>query len=187
MLEVMTFEDITGDGRLWAVRYDGDSDNILAMTFDKWNDHDWLRDFFKVNSSDLSSYFKITNLNQAIYDTISDAQEFECVILDSIASDELDSLFKPLENLRTAEVLLGKEKAKGNRNFRHDSWLRLYAIRFQRNSYLVTGGAIKLTHTMQEREHTLEELRKLEKVRNFLLSEGACDMDGFYDLIQNKR
>ena len=62
----MTFEDITGDGRLWAVRYDGDSDNILAMTFDKWNDHDWLRDFFKVNSSDLSSYFKITNLNQAV-------------------------------------------------------------------------------------------------------------------------
>ena len=51
----------------------------------------------------------------------------------------------------------------------------------------VPGGAIKLTHTMQEREHTLEELRKLEKVRNFLLSEGACDMDGFYDLIQNKR
>ena len=40
---------------------------------------------------------------------------------------------------------------------------------------------------MQEREHTLEELHKLEKVRNFLLSEGACDMDGFYDLIQNKR
>ena len=51
----------------------------------------------------------------------------------------------------------------------------------------VPGGAIKLTHTMQEREHTLEELRKLEKVRNFLLSEGASDMDGFYDLIQNKR
>ena len=167
----MTFEDITGDGLLWAVRYEGDSDNILAMTFDMWNDHDWLRDFFMANSSDLSRYFKITNLNQAIYDTIS---------------DELDSLFKPLENLRTAEVLLGKEKAKGNRIFRHDSWLRLYAIRFQRNSYLVTGGTIKLTRTMQEREHTLEELRKLENVRNFLISEGAYDIDGFYDLILNK-
>ena len=35
MLEVMTFEDITGDGRLWAVRYAGDPDNILAMTFEK--------------------------------------------------------------------------------------------------------------------------------------------------------
>ena len=78
-----------------------------------------------------------------------------------------------------------REEAEYRR--RNARWLRLYAIRFQRNSYLVTGGAIKLTHTMQEREHTLEELRKLEKVRNFLLSEGACDMDGFYDLIQNKR
>ena len=36
----MNFEDITGDGRFWAVRYDGDSDNILAMPFDMWYDHD---------------------------------------------------------------------------------------------------------------------------------------------------
>ena len=85
MLAVMTFEDITGDGRLWAVRYAGDPDNILAMTFEKWNDQDWLKDFFVANSCDLSSYFKITNLNQAIYDTISDAQELECVILDSLS------------------------------------------------------------------------------------------------------
>lgn len=186
MLAFMTFEDITGDGKLWAVRYDGDPDNVLAVIFERWNDQDWLRGFFVANSSDLSSYFKITNLNQAIYDTISDAQDLECVILDSIDSDELDSLFKPLDNLRAAEVLLGKEKAKGNRISRHDSWLRLYAIRFQQNSYLVTGGAIKLTRTMQEREHTLEELRKLENVRNFLIAEGAYDIDGFYDLVQNK-
>ena len=183
----MTFEDITGDGRLWAVRYEEDATNILAMTFERWHDPYWLRDFFVANSCDLSSYFKITNLNQAIYDTISDSQELECVILDSISSDKLDSLFKPLENMRASEVLLSKEKAKGTKSARHDSWLRLYAIRFDRNSYLVTGGAIKLTRTMQEREHTLEELRKLEKVRNFLVSEGAYDIDGFYDLIQNKR
>ena len=31
--------------------------------------------------------------------------------------------------------------------------------------YIITGGAIKLTATMQEREHTLEELHKLNKVR----------------------
>ena len=48
MVEVMTFEDITGDGRLWAVRYDGDTDNILATTFDKWNDQDrpYTKQFF---------------------------------------------------------------------------------------------------------------------------------------------
>ena len=181
----MNFEDITGDGCLWAVRYAGDPDNILAMTFEKWNDQDWLKDFFVANSCDLSSYFKITNLNQAIYDTISDAQELECVILDSISSDKLDSLFKPLENLRASEVLLGKEKAKGARNFRHDSWLRLYAIRFQRNSYLVTGGAIKLTYTMQERSHTLKELERMEEVRNHLIDNGVTDLDGFVDFVMH--
>lgn len=182
----MIFEDITEDGRLWAVRYEGDSDNILSITFDRWGDPEWLRSFFKANSGDLSSYFRITDLNLAIYDTISEAQELECVILDSIASNELDSLFKPLENLRASEVLLSKEKTKGRNYFGHDSWLRLYAIRFQRNSYLVTGGAIKLTRSMQEREHTLKELQKLEMVRNFLISEGAYDIDGFYDLINNR-
>jgi hypothetical protein len=30
----------------------------------------------------------------------------------------------------------------------------------------------------------LEELGKLEKVRNFLISEGAYDIDGFYDLMK---
>lgn len=183
----MTFEDITGDGKLWAVKYDGDQDNILAVTFERWNDVDWLKGFFIDNYRDLANYFKITSLNQAIYDTLSDANDLECVILDSIASDDLDKLFKPLENLRASEMLLGKEKAKGRGRFMHNSWLRLYAIRFQQNSFLITGGAIKLTRTMQEREHTLEELRKLEMVRNFLLSEGAYDIDGFCDLIHNRR
>ena len=178
----MTFDDVSGDGSLWAVRYDGADKNILEITFDRWNDLDWLRDFFKANLNDLSSYFRITSLSQAIYDTIVDAHELECVILEAIASDELDALFKPLENIRSSDALLGKEKAKGERVHKHDSWLRLYAIRFQKNSYLITGGAIKLTRTMQEREHTLAELQKLEMVRNFLIGEGAFDLDGFYDL-----
>lgn len=33
----MTFDDITDDGRLWAVRYDGDEDNALMKIFAQWN------------------------------------------------------------------------------------------------------------------------------------------------------
>ena len=32
----MKFDDITGDGRLWAVKYDGESENILTLTFRDW-------------------------------------------------------------------------------------------------------------------------------------------------------
>mgnify|MGYP003466322900 FL=1 len=43
----MTFDKITDDGRLWAVRYDGADDNALVTIFDQWNDIQWLREFFK--------------------------------------------------------------------------------------------------------------------------------------------
>ena len=60
------------------------------------------------------------------------------MILDAIDSEELDALFRPLENQRFSEVVLGKEKAKGGQRRGHGSWLRL--------------------------------------------SEGAFDLDGFYNL-----
>ena len=72
-------------------------------------------------------------------------------------------------------MLLGKEKGKPHRR----SWLRLYAIKLNVGIYIITGGAIKLTRTMQEREHTLLELSKMEKVRNFLINEGVFDEDSF--------
>ena len=49
--------------------------------------------------------------------------------------------------------------------------------------YIITGGAIKLTATMQEREHTLKELHKMEKVRQFLLCENIVDDDSFIDYL----
>lgn len=49
----MTFDDITEDGRLWAVRFDGEEDNELYKLFDQWNDVLWLRSFFKDNLDDL--------------------------------------------------------------------------------------------------------------------------------------
>ncbi len=52
--------------------------------------------------------------------------------------------------------------------------------------YIITGGAIKLTATMQEREHTLEELHKLNKVRDYLLSQGIFDYNGFEDYDEGK-
>ena len=47
--------------------------------------------------------------------------------------------------------------------------------------YIITGGAIKLTATMQEREHTRMELVKMDRVRRFLLEENIIDDDGFVD------
>ena len=66
---------------------------------------------------------------------------------------------------------------------RHVSWLRIYAIKLEPGCYIITGGAIKLTHKMGDREHTLNELSKMEQVRNFLISNQAIDADGFADFL----
>ena len=179
----MTFDDITDDGRLWAVRYDGDEDNALMKIFAQWNDVLWLRNFFKANRNDLISYFRITDVNKAIYDTIEDAEKLQCLIMDISPDADLDKIFRPLENYRTSDLLLGKEKARLKQSFRHTSWLRIYAIKLAAGIYIITGGAIKLTATMQEREHTLLELQKMEKVRRFLLEENIVDDESFIEYL----
>lgn len=180
---MMTFDDITEDGRLWAVRYDGESDNVLYTLFDQWNDVMWLRSFFKENMNDLSSYFKITDVNEAIYHTIEDSEKLQCLIMDITPDADLDAIFRPLENSRTKDILLGKEKARLRKEVKHASWLRIYALKLANGIYIITGGAIKLTATMQVRSHTLAELTKMEKVRQFLLDEQIIDDESFIDYL----
>lgn len=184
---MITFDKILENNSLWAVRYEGDDDNSLQKVFNQWNDPEQLWDFFTKNITDLASYFEITDVNQAIYDTIDDSRELECLILDISPDANLDKLFRPLDNNRTAEMTLGKEKARLKNRPRHPSWLRLYAIKLEPGCYIITGGAIKLTHTMEEREHTLKELEKMEQVRNLLKDNGAIDADGFEDYLTEIR
>ena len=141
----------------------------------------WLRNFFKANLEDLTSYFKITDVNQAIYDTIDDSERLQCLIMDISPEADLDKLFRPLDNSRTSEMILGKEKARLHNTPKHASWLRIYAIKLEPGIYVITGGAIKLTRTMQEREHTLVELARMEKVRRFMLDNNIMDKDSFDD------
>ncbi len=176
------FDDVTGDGRLWAVKYDGQSENILTLTFRDWYDIDRLESFFRDNINDLESWFHITDVDTAIYETIEDAHYLQCMILDISPEANLDDLFRPLENNRAAEMRLGREKAKVRSKAGHQSWLRLYALKLEPGAYLITGGAIKLTRTMAEREHTLRELMQLELVRNYLIDHGAFDTDGVEDI-----
>lgn len=178
----MRFEDILQNGKLWAVVYDGDSINILTKTLTDWIDIDYLTVFFTENREDLEVYFRITDLEIAIYDTITDAAKLSCLILDAKPNANLNELFRPLEPGRMTEMLLSREKAKGKRISGHASWLRIYAIKLDDGIFLITGGTIKLTHLMNERKHTVEQLARMEQVRDYLIENGVIDSDGLKDL-----
>lgn len=173
---------IKGYNHLWAVKNPDKELDELTSLFEQWNDANYLFKFFRDNIDDLKSYFKIERVSQAIQDTLEDSDALEELILTFPYTEELDTLFKPLDVTDTKSMELTRQKARNWERERHDSWLRIYAIRLEPNVYVVTGGAIKLTRAMQDKEHTMIELNKLNKCKEFLKRNGVFDKDSFIDL-----
>ena len=98
----LRFERLVESGCLWAVRYGKDKENIFEKTFSNWNDYKWLRTFFSTHQKDLADYFHIVNLDQAVYDTVDDANNLESLILDLNPDLNLDTVFRPLESKNQA-------------------------------------------------------------------------------------
>lgn len=173
---------IDGYNHLWAVKDKDKEADELTILFRNWTNGEYLLDFFMENFADLRGFFQIERLDEAVNDTFHDAESLQELVLDFPYTEQLDELFKPLDITDTRLHELSREKARNWDRDRHASWLRIYAIRLEPNVYVVTGGAIKLTRTMQEREHTALELQKLNRCKDFLKANGVFDRDSFVEL-----
>ena len=164
---------------LLAIQYDGEEEDEYTKALNNWADVTYLRNFFKEHETDLlHGYYPFSSVNEAIRHTMALAQDLEDLLFEhadgeaTAIENMLQSLFKPLNNNETTINDLQKSKFQ-------NSWLRIYAIRISPNCYVVTGSAIKLVHKMEERDYLLDELKNLERVKNFLLEEGLTDEDSF--------
>jgi hypothetical protein len=93
---------------------------------------------------------------------------------------ELGELFKPLDPQRKQFDKGGLQEAKlvlnDPENFPQPI-LRIYGLRVEENIFIVTGGAIKLTHYMQNHPDTRDELNKLEQVKKWLIDNEVTTQD----------
>ena len=183
-VDIMEIVSIFGD-RLFAFKYPEETEDEFSRLFDLWNDTEYLEEFFETHLKDLQSgYWGKIDVEEAILDTLDYAKQFEKVLIELSYENEqqqlngLESVFKPLSNY--SYILRGFDKSKAI-----DNWLRLYALRVDKNVYIVTGGAIKLTQKMQDRDHTNNELGKLNRCRNYLLDIGIVDVDGVIEEIES--
>jgi hypothetical protein len=165
---------------LFAVQYDGQKKDAFQQLFEDWQDPEYLFNFFTAHERDLQGGFYDTSVTEAIRITKNEAIHFRDLIMHTLSNGQTQTIEKILDlfvYLSESEFQLcsfAKHKAYGPN---HASWLRIYAIKVQ-NCFLITGGAIKLTKRMDEREHTRKELLNLEKVKNKLISLGIYDSDG---------
>lgn len=156
-------------------------------SYDELTDIVFLEDFFHNHESDLmNGYYKgkVSNVTDAVMNTKDLARNFYGAVLKCCKNgDSLDQIFKSLNNEESffTELLLTKAQNKGNRC----DWLRIYGLKVDNGVYSITGGTIKLTKNMNERNHTKEELSKLVKYKCYLQEESIFDRDGLLDYIEN--
>lgn len=172
---------------LLAIQFDGKESDEFSKMFNQWQDVEYLEQFFEDNKQDLQNgfYGNIT-VEEAVFRTINEAEKMEYHIRDIAKKGQTDSyntlhdlIFTPLHENDTT-IQHQESKAYGGKSH---SWLRLYAVRIATNLYVVSGGAIKLTKKMQDREHTRLELKKLKAAIKYLKEIGLYEKDD-YDFIE---
>lgn len=173
---------------LYSVIYSNESNNEFENILKNWRDAEYLDNFFERNIEDLSSgFFGEINIDDASERTMEEADLLEDMLYDiANGTNEkyptLQSFFKPLSSTEISKEFHQKNKAYG---LQHKSWLRLYAIRIGPNTFVISGGSIKLTENMNEREHLLTELSKLESTKNYLNEKGLFDPNDF-ELLESR-
>lgn len=164
---------------LYSVQYEFELEDEFAKCFELWNDPIYLREFFEHHKDDLDNVFwNGITIEDAIAKTKDDAKLLEKELLDIALTgkterhENLSTLFEPLSHGAIGNY--EKDKAKG---VLAPSWLRVYAIRLEANLFVVSGGAIKLTRTMNNRPHLLKELEKLKVTKECLLDNENNELD----------
>jgi hypothetical protein len=169
---------------LYAVQYDDEHLNEFRRLFHSWNDTEYLESFFEEHKMDLQrEFWRDISVTEAVLRTKREAQNLERKLIQIAENgktdryDTLSSLFKPLYDRTIRIDDFEKNKVKGLNN---PNWLRIYAIRLDTNLFVISGGAIKLTPTMNDRTHLLMELEKLNITQKYLRD----DEDDVLDLFE---
>ncbi|MEQ8523751.1 hypothetical protein [Gracilimonas sp.] len=174
---------------LYAVQYTGEEIHELYRNIDLWIDPEYLREFFKTHEKDLKAYCEfhgvLYSINDAVRKTINDIENLEEVLIEKAENgindkeEILETLFKPLHNKeKDQRYPLQESKA----TLDEETWLRLYAIRIDKHLYVITGGAIKLTEDMNNRDHTKLELKKMDQAVRYLKNKGLINEEEFEKL-----
>jgi hypothetical protein len=156
---------------LFAFQYQGEVDNEYDRLMDNWTDVSFLRDYAKQN--------KVENINQFVKDRLKDAEQIQDLLEEITTNNEpLEYYFRTLFDNESGAKILSFQKGKIEKN-----GIRLYAIKIDENCFVITGGAIKMSQTMQDHPDSNEELKKIHRAKSFLQENTIVDKDSFYELI----
>lgn len=168
---------------IYAIKLKHEVLDELEKLENNWSNPEYLRAFFKEHQDLLSTgKYEDYTINEAVIKTLKDGQ----VLLDQLfdyaevgfedPECNLSAFFTPLHESDKSK-LLPYEQCKAYGVHIDNGWLRIYAIRLSVNTYIVTGGGIKLVRKMQESKYLEAELSKLKLTQELLKANGILDGD----------
>lgn len=166
---------------------DGNSHAFFDLR-ENWRNTKITYNYFKNHQPELASYCKEVHWPsmtpfEAALKTRRDANDFLSVLYDmeymreSEIFEKLTNLFKPLSLSEYTENV--RKKAY---NPFGKGWLRIYAIKIK-DSFIVIGGAIKLTEKMYQGDQTQDILKKFDEVLDYLRQNHIFDKDTLGDFL----
>ncbi|WP_310555538.1 hypothetical protein [Flavobacterium sp.] len=163
---------------LYAFQFPNGEFDELGRVFDDWENPLFLFEFFQENETDLKEEFSIA---EAVEKTREQVKKFRKRMLDLAKANphQLNEFFANLYNNEYKTAILPHQKAK-------QSWLRLYALKIteedKQDLYVITGGMIKLTQNIEDRDHGKEERNKIIQCRDYLKTIGVYDNESFFEI-----
>lgn len=166
--------------RLFAFHFENEIDNEYDRLIEQWTDVNYLMGFVKSKNLNV-------DITEYVQNRIEDAEQI-IDLIEEISENKdirLETFFKPLSDSEYVIVPLSLQKGKTQHIYRRND-LRIYAIRIDEDCFVITGGAIKISQSMQEDECTIEELAKLNRCKDYLNENGIFDIDSFYELLDER-
>lgn len=166
--------------RLFAFQYEGQADNEYDRLLNLWTDTEYVQSFLNSNESDIPQGKTKRQFVEYIREDAINIDE-QLIKITETTDQLLSHFFKPLHNYEYEHKVLSLQKGRQH-------CLRLYAVKIDEDTFVITGGAIKLPlhHLMKDRDHTMVELQKLERAKSYLNENGIFDEDSFFEfLIEN--
>lgn len=171
--------------RIYSVKYDDEDSSEYYRLFNKeWTDVDYLIGFFQSHpefTENLFWGFLGNDPERAAARVLKDANLLEKCLEDLAENSDngeqpdLDDYFKPLNGKYGYGIEFIPVKGYG---VLESTFLRLYAIMFDSNIYLIVYGGIKLNDKIQNSPGLQENVfRKIDQVKQFLVDENILDID----------
>lgn len=165
---------------IYSVRYDHKEENEYDSLFSQWYDLDYLGNFFQSNNRWLimDIWRNINTLELASRQVIDEADEMDSTLFRLYENTvkgikpDYDSHFYDFGGKYQYVMEYCPVKSYG---YKTPSLLRIYAIKMESNTYLVTGGGIKLGKSIQDSPGLSHIITDIENVRNWLKKNGIID------------